>query len=49
MATPKITLYTNFGCPWAHRAQIAVKELGLDYETVIIDLQTPRTPEYLGR
>jgi len=48
MGQPKITLYTNYACPWAHRAQIAVKELGLDYETEIIDLQTPRTPEYLA-
>jgi len=45
--TPKITLYTNHGCPWAHRAHIALAELGLPFETEIIDLQTPRTAEYL--
>jgi len=48
MATPKITLYTAYQCPWAHRAQIAVKELNLDFETVHIDLSVPRTPEYLA-
>ncbi|KAL3421072.1 glutathione S-transferase domain-containing protein [Phlyctema vagabunda] len=45
---PKITLYTNHRCPWAHRAHIALAELKLDFETVIIDLSTPRTPEYLA-
>lgn len=43
----KITLYTNHRCPWAHRAHIAIKELGLQYEEVIIDLDTPREPWYL--
>lgn len=43
----KITLYTNHGCPWAHRAHIVIKELGLQYEEVIIDLNTPREPWYL--
>lgn len=44
---PKIILYTNHICPWAHRAHIALKELGLQYEEVIIDLDTPREPWYL--
>jgi hypothetical protein len=44
---PKITLYTNHGCPWAHRAHIVLKELGLKYDEVIIDLNTPREPWYL--
>jgi len=44
---PTIKLYTNHGCPWAHRAHIVLKELGLDYEEVIIDLTTPREPWYL--
>ncbi|KAF1929980.1 thioredoxin-like protein [Didymella exigua CBS 183.55] len=43
----KITLYTNHRCPWAHRAHIVVKELGLKYEEVIIDLDRPREPWYL--
>ncbi|KAL3481060.1 thioredoxin-like protein [Aspergillus californicus] len=47
MAAPKIILYTNHICPWAHRAHIAIKELGLDYEEVIIDLDKPREPWYL--
>ncbi|PYH44066.1 glutathione S-transferase family protein [Aspergillus saccharolyticus JOP 1030-1] len=45
--SPKITLYTNRLCPWAHRAHIALIELGLDYEEVTIDLDTPREPWYL--
>lgn len=44
---PKITFYTNHGCPWAHRAHITLKELGLPYEEVIIDLEKPREPWYL--
>lgn len=48
MASNKIVLYTNHHCPWAHRAHIALKSLGLEYEEHIIDLQTPRTPEYLA-
>ncbi|KAI5917582.1 thioredoxin-like protein [Camillea tinctor] len=47
MASPKLTLYTNHGCPWAHRAHIALSELGLPFEEEIIDLSVPRTPEYL--
>ncbi|KAK5071628.1 hypothetical protein LTR64_004593 [Lithohypha guttulata] len=43
----KLTLYTNHGCPWAHRAHIIVKELGLDYEETIIDLERPRDEWYL--
>ncbi len=44
---PAIKFYTNHGCPWAHRAHIVLKELGLPYEEVIIDLGTPREPWYL--
>lgn len=44
---PEIILYTNHGCPWAHRAHIALKELGLSYKEVIIDLDRPREPWYL--
>ncbi|KAI1775801.1 glutathione S-transferase domain-containing protein [Hypoxylon cercidicola] len=43
----KIKLYTNHGCPWAHRAHISLAELQLPYEEEIIDLSVPRTPEYL--
>jgi glutathione S-transferase len=46
-AAPKITLYTNHACPWAHRAHITLKELGLAYDEVIIDLDTPREEWYL--
>ncbi|KGO78141.1 Glutathione S-transferase/chloride channel, C-terminal [Penicillium italicum] len=47
MSSPKIILYTNRLCPWAHRAHIALKEIGLEYEEVTIDLNTPREPWYL--
>ncbi|KAI1500329.1 thioredoxin-like protein [Biscogniauxia marginata] len=46
-STPKLKLYTNHGCPWAHRAHIALAELKVPYEEEIIDLSVPRTPEYL--
>ncbi|EXJ92353.1 glutathione S-transferase [Capronia epimyces CBS 606.96] len=44
---PDIVLYTNHGCPWAHRAHIALRELGLAYREEIIDLDKPREPWYL--
>ncbi|KAL1837875.1 hypothetical protein VTJ49DRAFT_3301 [Mycothermus thermophilus] len=43
----KLILYTNHRCPYAHRAHIALEELKVPFEEVIIDLDTPRTPEYL--
>jgi len=46
-STPEITLYTNHGCPWAHRAHIILAELGLPFKEIIIDLDTPREPWYL--
>ncbi|SPJ86952.1 related to glutathione transferase omega 1 [Fusarium torulosum] len=42
-----ITLYTNHRCPFAHRAHITLQELGLPFKEEIIDLDTPRSPEYL--
>ncbi|KAI0467643.1 glutathione S-transferase domain-containing protein [Xylaria cf. heliscus] len=47
VATPKLRLYTNHGCPWAHRAHIALSELNVPFEEEIIDLSVPRTAEYL--
>ncbi|KAK0634040.1 thioredoxin-like protein [Immersiella caudata] len=47
-SSDKLILYTNHRCPWAHRAHIALSELSLPFEEVIIDLDTPRTPEYLA-
>lgn len=44
---PKIMLYTNHGCPYAHRAHIALNELGLPFEETLIDLDKPRDPWYL--
>lgn len=41
-AEPKIHLYTNHRCPFAHRAHIVLEELGLPFEETIIDLNTPR-------
>ncbi|KAI0008067.1 glutathione S-transferase domain-containing protein [Xylariaceae sp. FL0662B] len=46
-ANPKLKLYTNHFCPWAHRVHIALAELNLPFEEEIIDLSVPRTPEYL--
>jgi len=44
----KITLYTAHHCPFAHRVQIVLRELGLDFETCLVDITVPRTPEYLA-
>jgi glutathione S-transferase len=44
----EIILYTNHGCPWAHRAHIALAELGVPFTEEIIDLTVPRTAEYLA-
>ncbi|KAI2605642.1 glutathione S-transferase domain-containing protein [Hypoxylon sp. NC1633] len=46
-AAPKIKLYTNHGCPWAHRVHISLAELQVPFEEESIDLSVPRTPEYL--
>ena len=45
---PAITLYTAHHCPWAYRVQIALRELALEFETVIIDTTTTRSPDYLA-
>ncbi|KAI5798007.1 putative glutathione S-transferase [Peziza echinospora] len=47
MAGPKITLYTNHLCPYAHRAHVALEELGLEFEEVHIPLDRPRDQWYL--
>ncbi|KAJ5612825.1 thioredoxin-like protein [Penicillium lagena] len=46
-SSTSIKLYTNRNCPWAHRAHIALAELGLPFEELIIDYSKARTPEYL--
>ena len=46
-SAPKITLYTNHGCPFAQRAHIALDELKIPYDEVIIDLTVPREQWYL--
>lgn len=46
--TPQIKLYTAHHCPFAHRVQIALRELGLAFEAILVDITTPRTPEYLA-
>ncbi|TAQ90018.1 hypothetical protein B7494_g1647 [Chlorociboria aeruginascens] len=48
MATPSIILYTNHGCPWAHRAHIALHTLALPFKEEIIDLTRPRDASYLA-
>ncbi|KIW68200.1 hypothetical protein PV04_04161 [Phialophora macrospora] len=43
----KITLYTNHGCGWSHRVHIVLKELGLEYKEVLIDMDVPRPDWFL--
>lgn len=45
----KVTLYTYHGCPYAHRVHIALAELGVKYEEVLVDLDKPREPWYLEK
>jgi glutathione S-transferase len=45
---PQITLYTAHHCPFAHRVQIALRELGLPFTTILVDILAPRTAEYLA-
>ncbi|KAI0015754.1 thioredoxin-like protein [Xylariomycetidae sp. FL0641] len=47
VSPPKLKLYTNHGCPWAHRVHIALAELQLPFDEELIDLSQPRTPQYL--
>jgi glutathione S-transferase len=44
----RIKLYTAHHCPFAHRVQIALRELGLKFDTILVDITIPRTPEYLA-
>lgn len=41
-------LYTNHGCPFAHRAHIALAELGIPFEEVVVDLNKPKPAEFLA-
>ncbi|KAL8291071.1 hypothetical protein RB600_006521 [Gaeumannomyces tritici] len=43
----KLKLYTNYGCPFAHRIHIALAELGLPFEEVSIDL-TNKPADFLA-
>ncbi|KIW18016.1 hypothetical protein PV08_02303 [Exophiala spinifera] len=47
MAIP-IILYTAHHCPFAHRVQIALRQIGLEFETCLIDITVPRTRDYLA-
>ncbi|KAH0840642.1 putative glutathione S-transferase [Fonsecaea pedrosoi] len=42
---PRIKFFTNHGCGWSQRVHIVLKELGLEYEEVIINMDEPR-PEW---
>ncbi|KIX08953.1 uncharacterized protein Z518_00031 [Rhinocladiella mackenziei CBS 650.93] len=47
-ALAKIKLYTNHGCGWCHRVHITLKELGLEYEEVKVDLDQARPAWFLA-
>lgn len=44
---PLVTLYTNHGCPWAHRVHITLRALNLPYSEIIIPLDRPSELWYL--
>ncbi|KAF2840029.1 thioredoxin-like protein [Patellaria atrata CBS 101060] len=45
--SPKITLYADRQCPYAHRVYITLKELDLPFEEVTVPLAKPREEWYL--
>ncbi|KAK5056613.1 hypothetical protein LTR84_012145 [Exophiala bonariae] len=47
LSDPKIILYTNHGCGWSQRVQITLRELGLAYQEVLLDLDNPRPDWFL--
>ncbi|KAH6684811.1 thioredoxin-like protein [Plectosphaerella plurivora] len=44
----RIILYTAHHCPFAHRVQIAIRELQLPFEEELVDITVPRTKEFLA-
>lgn len=47
VAAPKIKIFTHHGCGWCHRVHITLKELGLEYEEVHVDLGQARPQWFL--
>ncbi|EPS39857.1 hypothetical protein H072_6422 [Dactylellina haptotyla CBS 200.50] len=43
-----LTLYSNPGCPYVHRALTTLHELSLPFKSVHIDLEAPRPASYLA-
>ena len=39
----KVTIYSSFACPFAHRSRLALLEKGVDFDVVEIDLQNKPT------
>lgn len=48
MTKPSILLYTAHHCPFAHRVQTVLRELALPFDTALVDINVPRTAEYLA-
>ncbi|RVD86086.1 uncharacterized protein DFL_004380 [Arthrobotrys flagrans] len=50
MAAPNIslTLYSHPECPFVHRVLTTLHELSLPYTTVFVDIDVPRTADYLA-
>ncbi|KAH6886955.1 thioredoxin-like protein [Thelonectria olida] len=46
-ASPNIIFYTDRQCPFAHRVYIALAELELPFKEQFVDINVPRTEEYL--
>ena len=49
MTTPKIDIYTKFGCGFCYRAKRLLDEKGVDYEEFDITMSGPKRAEMLDR
>ena len=49
MTTPKIDIYTKFGCGYCYRAKRLLDEKGAEYEEFDITMGGPKREEMLAR
>ena len=49
MSTPKVEIYTKFGCGYCHRAKRLLDEKGVEYEEYDITMGGPKRAEMQER
>jgi glutaredoxin 3 len=45
----KIVIYTKFTCPYCHRAKALLKQKGVEFEEISVDLGGPPKQEMISR